>query len=120
MGRPRMTEEARLAKAQQLEREAAELYAKARAARGFDARAPLFHKAAQLRCQARRFATPRHATNEQIAARVAFYGGRCAYCGAPYTDLDHAIPIAQGGSNWPANLRPACKHCNVHKWGSSL
>lgn len=24
-------------------------------------------------------------------------------------------PLAEGGSNWPANLRPACRHCNAVK-----
>ena len=55
------------------------------------------------------------ATPKQIAARVTFYGNRCAYCDGPYEHLDHVIPLARGGSNWPANLRPACEHCNTSK-----
>jgi 5-methylcytosine-specific restriction endonuclease McrA len=56
------------------------------------------------------------ATIEQIEARIAFFGGMCAYCGAkPWEHLDHAISLAQGGSNWPANLRPSCAECNHSK-----
>lgn len=54
-------------------------------------------------------------TVEQIAARVAFYGGCCAYCGGPFEHLDHVIPISRGGTNWPANFRPACRPCNSSK-----
>lgn len=56
------------------------------------------------------------ATAEQITYRVAFFGGVCAYCRSkPYEHLDHAIPISRGGTNWPANLRPACANCNLSK-----
>lgn len=56
-----------------------------------------------------------HATAEQIAARVAYYGGRCWMCRAPWEHIDHVKPVARGGSNWPANLRPACASCNSAK-----
>lgn len=56
------------------------------------------------------------ATRAQIKARVAFYGGLCWICRAvPYQAIDHVKPLARGGSNWPANLRPACKSCNSRK-----
>lgn len=55
------------------------------------------------------------ATTEQIQARIAYYGGRCAYCSNTYEHLDHAIPLARGGTNWPANIRPACSRCNLTK-----
>lgn len=55
-------------------------------------------------------------TDEQIAARVELFGGLCAYCGSqPYEHLDHVIALARGGTNWPANLRPACAECNLSK-----
>jgi 5-methylcytosine-specific restriction endonuclease McrA len=54
-------------------------------------------------------------SSEQIAARVAVYDSLCAYCGAPYESIDHVIPLARRGSNWPANLRPACRKCNSSK-----
>lgn len=62
-----------------------------------------------------------HATAEQIAARVAFYGGRCAYCvDGLFEHVDHVIPLSRGGTGWPANLRPACKPCNLSKHAKSL
>lgn len=54
-------------------------------------------------------------TEEQVFARVKFFGECCAYCGKPYTTIDHAIPLSRKGTNWPANLRPACKSCNSRK-----
>lgn len=56
-----------------------------------------------------------------IAARVAYYGSTCYLCrSAPYEHLDHVIPLSRGGSNWPANIRPACASCNVRKGNKSL
>lgn len=52
---------------------------------------------------------------EQIAGRLEFYGHRCAYCSGPYEQMDHVIPLVQGGTGWPANLRPACRPCNLSK-----
>ena len=52
------------------------------------------------------------ASAEQIAARLAYYGGVCAFCGDTFKEIEHSIPIARGGTNWPANLRPSCEACN--------
>lgn len=53
---------------------------------------------------------------KQAQARIALYGGMCAYCGIrPHEPLDHVIPLARGGTNWPANFRPSCKKCNRNK-----
>lgn len=65
--------------------------------------------------KARRIAASGSSTHAQVAARVAFFGGVCSYCGGPYEHLDHAIPLSRGGTAWPANLRPACKPCNLSK-----
>lgn len=54
-------------------------------------------------------------TAEQLAARLAYYGHRCVYCGVEATEVDHRIPLSRGGSAWPANLVPACKPCNCSK-----
>lgn len=54
-------------------------------------------------------------SEKQAAARIAMYGGLCAYCSATYEQLDHVIPLSRGGTNWPANLRPACARCNRSK-----
>jgi 5-methylcytosine-specific restriction endonuclease McrA len=42
----------------------------------------------------------------------ARYGPNCVHCGAPATDVDHLIPIAVGGDDSLANLRPSCARCN--------
>ena len=69
-------------------------------------------------------------TEEQLQARIAFWGGRCYLCridwnalptkgdaqsGERYKTIDHVIPLSKGGTNWPANLRPACDRCNSSK-----
>lgn len=58
---------------------------------------------------------PGECTGEQIAARVAYFGGRCWICGEAGTEIDHVKPLSRGGSHWPSNLRPACKSCNSRK-----
>lgn len=55
------------------------------------------------------------ATAAQIAARIAYFGGRCWICGDPWRQVDHVKPLAKGGSNWPSNLRPICQACNARK-----
>ena len=55
------------------------------------------------------------ATPVQIAGRVAFWGHKCWMCGGPFECIDHVKPLARGGTNWPANLRPACTACNTAK-----
>lgn len=48
--------------------------------------------------------------------RVLLYGDACAYCvKKPAETLDHAVPVSRGGSNWPANIYPACFSCNSEK-----
>jgi hypothetical protein len=74
-------------------------------------------------------------TEEQWQARVAFYGGRCYLCGCDwdalptkadarpgerYKTVEHVIPFVRGGTNWPANLRPACNRCNCGKRDRAL
>lgn len=54
-------------------------------------------------------------TAEQLNARIAYYGGKCWMCRAPWTCIDHVKPLAAGGCNWPSNLRPACRSCNARK-----
>lgn len=55
------------------------------------------------------------ATEAQIDARMAYFGYRCYYCKGPFEEVDHTIPISNGGTNWPSNLRPTCKSCNRRK-----
>lgn len=47
------------------------------------------------------------------------YGGRCAYCGRPirYEDMqvDHMVPLYNGGADNEGNYVPACRMCNHYK-----
>jgi len=56
-----------------------------------------------------------YADVNQVRARWEYYGNRCYICGVEAEATDHVIPLAKGGSNWPANLRPICNRCNSVK-----
>jgi 5-methylcytosine-specific restriction endonuclease McrA len=55
------------------------------------------------------------AAAEQVASRVLYYGGLCYICLKDADAVDHVIPLAGGGTCWPANLRPICTPCNSRK-----
>lgn len=46
-------------------------------------------------------------------------GGRCAYCGHEITlqqmQVDHIVPLYNGGTEDTANYLPACRSCNHYK-----
>lgn len=72
------------------------------------------------RTRARRQGAQGAATPEQVTARWEIFGNLCYLCKKPATATDHVIPIARGGTNWPANLRPICKPCNCRKHARTL
>lgn len=48
------------------------------------------------------------------------FKGHCAYCGREFASIkemqvDHVIPLKNGGSNEFDNLYPACRKCNFYK-----
>ena len=47
-------------------------------------------------------------------------GGKCVYCGAKATEIDHIIPRAKGGTNSTHNLVASCRSCNKKKSNLSL
>ena len=66
-------------------------------------------------------------TEKQLQERINYYGNRCYLCRVDLATLpekdrtiDHVIPFNKGGTNWPANLRPACRSCNSAKSDKSL
>lgn len=44
----------------------------------------------------------------------------CAYCGGPAMEIDHIVPISDGGTSQIDNLAPACRSCNAAKNDLSL
>lgn len=41
--------------------------------------------------------------------------GRCHYCDAPATEVDHLVPVSRGGRHAIGNLVGACRSCNASK-----
>ena len=58
-------------------------------------------------------------TKAQRLRVYKMYGGRCAYCGRPirYEDMqvDHMVPLYNGGADNEENYVPACRMCNHYK-----
>lgn len=50
------------------------------------------------------------------------FGGACAYCQSRGLDLEleHVIPVSQGGLTTASNVVPACGSCNSSKGGKRL
>lgn len=67
------------------------------------------HAAIRRGCAVYRF------TSEQLAAKVAYWGGRCWVCSGSFQAIDHVKPLAKGGPHMLANLRPICTPCNTRK-----
>jgi 5-methylcytosine-specific restriction endonuclease McrA len=42
-------------------------------------------------------------------------GGRCVYCSAPATSIDHVIPRSRGGAHTWDNVVSCCRRCNHAK-----
>ena len=58
--------------------------------------------------------TDRH-TVEELENHIISLGGVCYYCGSDWTQIDHVIPLARGGSDTLLNLVPSCARCNQRK-----
>lgn len=68
---------------------------------------------------AKRKGAPGTCTPDQWRSRIVYYGNCCAYChiqlNLDTVSVDHVKPTVADGSNWPANLVPACLSCNRKK-----
>lgn len=75
-------------------------------------------KHGNLRDQRTKAAQGTH-THAQWLSRIDVNEWRCWYCKNRLTpktvQKEHRIPLARGGTNWPANLVPACRPCNSSK-----
>ena len=56
-------------------------------------------------------------TVREWMARKIEFDKRCVYCGSKKKKLspDHWIPLSKGGTNFIANIVPACRFCNTSK-----
>lgn len=68
----------------------------------------------------RRFGAGGSFTAQEWADKLSLYEGKCCYCGAPWEQMDHLIPLSRGGSNNIDNLVPACRSCNRDKGSKTL
>jgi 5-methylcytosine-specific restriction endonuclease McrA len=55
-----------------------------------------------------------------LRLRFDEFAGRCVYCMAPATTIDHVQSLARGGKHALDNIVPACKPCNAKKHAASL
>ena len=62
----------------------------------------------------------RHSVPLSRRALFARDGGRCVYCGAAATSIDHVIPRSRGGLHVWENVVSACHKCNHHKADKTL
>jgi len=62
----------------------------------------------------------RHAVPLSRRAIFARDGGRCVYCAAPATSIDHVIPRSRGGMHSWENVVSACHKCNHQKADRTL
>lgn len=61
-----------------------------------------------------RFVKVPYAAGVPLTRRAVFArdGGRCVYCSAPATSLDHVVPRSRGGVHSWDNVVSACARCN--------
>lgn len=86
------------------------------AARDYYRRHRLDYIAGSANQRAEAYGIPGRLTAEGIAARWAYFAGRCWICSSTDADtIDHVLPLGRGGPNLPANIRPACGTCNYER-----
>ena len=55
-------------------------------------------------------------TKDDIVRLFDSQGGKCKQCDSTERlEVDHIIPLAKGGSNWPSKLQILCRSCNAKK-----
>lgn len=80
---------------------------------------PEKYRAREQNYRARRLAAPGSFTSWDIHLIMKKQRGGCFYCGERLGreawHIDHFIPLARGGTNYPENLVAACATCNLSK-----
>lgn len=59
-------------------------------------------------------------TKKQWLEAVDHFADRCAYCGGPWSLVEHVVPVSAGGGTTAANCVPACMRCNGWKGKRAL
>lgn len=49
---------------------------------------------------------------QNIRRQVLRLEPACRFCNSPATVVDHILPLKDGGTHEPHNLRPLCKSCH--------
>jgi 5-methylcytosine-specific restriction endonuclease McrA len=62
----------------------------------------------------------RHSVPLSRRALFARDGGRCVYCNAPASSIDHVVPRSRGGEHTWENVVSACHKCNHQKADRTL
>jgi 5-methylcytosine-specific restriction endonuclease McrA len=79
-------------------------------------RAKLVNRAIRSARRARQKAADGRFTAADIRALETRQKGKCACCGKKRKlAVDHIVPLAKGGTNWPNNLQLLCTPCNASK-----
>jgi hypothetical protein len=85
----------------------------------YDKEHPETHRTAKRNYKARKKQAQGSFTKQQWLDKCCFHGWRCIYCRASLTPetvhAEHRKPLSRGGSNWIANVAPACVPCNLSK-----
>lgn len=78
------------------------------------------HRLSTARSRAHRRGLPATLTVQAWNCITTFFESRCAYCGDPWEEIEHATAICRGGGTTFANCLPACTRCNGVKHQHSL
>jgi 5-methylcytosine-specific restriction endonuclease McrA len=55
-------------------------------------------------------------TLEQWIAILEQHSHLCHYCGEPFSEIDHIVPVSWGGGTTASNVVPSCRACNTKRY----
>lgn len=80
---------------------------------------PLTLRASRVRIRSKRKKAEGTHNGADIAALLVTQENHCVFCRADLRavkwHVDHKMPLARGGTNWPENLQILCAPCNLSK-----